>query len=257
MVSCLQLLSVRKYTDSTIDFKAVDWSALASTVPAMFALTFFGILHVPINVPALGFSTGEDNVNVDRELIAHGISNALSGLVGSIQVWPRHSQHVHSSHFTHKMTELPGLYKQLALHTKWWRQSSGRSHACNWNSRDNGSRSHLDWVRYVDHQIEQLLILGSYIPIMIVGALIFLLGIDLLREALYDTWGKVHRLEYLTVSDVSIVSPSTYTGADCCNRGDHGSLGLCHWHPRWYPACLCQFCRTDISKVRHQSHLYG
>jgi SulP family sulfate permease len=39
----------------------------------------------------------------------------------------------------------------------------------------------------------------GYIPIMVVGALIFTLGIDLTREALYDTWGKVHRLEYLTV----------------------------------------------------------
>ena len=38
----------------------------------------------------------------------------------------------------------------------------------------------------------------GYIPIMVVGALIFLLGIDLLREALYDTWGKLHRLEYIT-----------------------------------------------------------
>ena len=39
----------------------------------------------------------------------------------------------------------------------------------------------------------------GYIPIMVVGALIFLLGIDLMREALYDTWGRLHRLEYLTV----------------------------------------------------------
>jgi SulP family sulfate permease len=54
---------------SLYDFKAVDWEALASTIPAMFALTFFGILHVPINVPALGLSTGEDNVDVDRELL--------------------------------------------------------------------------------------------------------------------------------------------------------------------------------------------
>lgn len=52
----------------------------------MFALTFFGVLHVPINVPALGISTGEDNLNVDRELVAHGVTNALSGCVGSIQV---------------------------------------------------------------------------------------------------------------------------------------------------------------------------
>lgn len=54
----------------------------------MFALTFFGVLHVPINVPALGISTGEDNLNVDRELIAHGVTNALSGFSGSIQVLP-------------------------------------------------------------------------------------------------------------------------------------------------------------------------
>lgn len=64
----------------------MNWSALADTIPAMFALTFFGVLHVPINVPALGISTGEDNLNVDRELIAHGITNALSGAAGSIQV---------------------------------------------------------------------------------------------------------------------------------------------------------------------------
>lgn len=39
----------------------------------------------------------------------------------------------------------------------------------------------------------------GYIPIMVVGALIFLLGIELLEEALVDTWGRLHKLEYLTV----------------------------------------------------------
>ena len=73
-------------TNITADFKAVDWASLGSTVPAMLALTFFGVLHVPINIPALGMTTGEDNVDVDRELRAHGISNALSGFAGSIQV---------------------------------------------------------------------------------------------------------------------------------------------------------------------------
>lgn len=52
----------------------------------MFALSFFGIIHVPINVPALGAAVKEDNLDVNRELIAHGISNTLSGFVGSIQV---------------------------------------------------------------------------------------------------------------------------------------------------------------------------
>ena len=40
----------------------------------------------------------------------------------------------------------------------------------------------------------------GFVPIMVVGALIFYLGIDLLQEALVDTWGKMNKLEYLTVS---------------------------------------------------------
>ena len=41
---------------------------------------------MPINIPALALTTGEDNVVVDRELKAHGYSNAISGFCGSIQV---------------------------------------------------------------------------------------------------------------------------------------------------------------------------
>ena len=80
------LTSPENYADFCLDFRAVHWGALGATVPAMFALTFFGILHVPINVPALALMTGEDNIDVDGELRAHGWSNALSGLCGSIQV---------------------------------------------------------------------------------------------------------------------------------------------------------------------------
>lgn len=48
----------------------------------------------------------------------------------------------------------------------------------------------------------------GYIPVMVVGALIFLLGIELLQEALVDTWGKLSRLEYLTVCH----APCSVTG---------------------------------------------
>jgi SulP family sulfate permease len=44
----------------------------------------------------------------------------------------------------------------------------------------------------------------GYIPIMVVGSLIFFLGFDLMREALVDTWGRVNRLEYLTASLVGL-----------------------------------------------------
>ncbi|KAI9775644.1 MAG: hypothetical protein M1839_000969 [Geoglossum umbratile] len=151
------------------DFGAVDWKALATTIPAMFALTFFGVLHVPINVPALGFSTGVDNVDVDRELIAHGVSNALSGFAGSIQNYL--------------------VYTNSLLFIR----SGG-------DSRIAGIMLAIGTAG--------ILVVGpaiiGYIPIMVVGALIFLLGIDLLREALYDTWGKLHRLEYLTIVTIVV-----------------------------------------------------
>lgn len=151
------------------DIKAVHWGALVDTVPTMFALTFFGILHVPINVPALGISTGEDNLNVDRELIAHGISNTLSGLCGSIQNYL--------------------VYTNSLLFM------------------DCGGNDRLAGVMLAGATFGILLVgpgIIGFIPIMVVGALIFLLGIELLEEAVVDTFGKVHRLEYATILTIVV-----------------------------------------------------
>ena len=151
------------------DFKAVNWSALLRTLPTMFALTFFGILHVPINVPALGVTTHEDNLNVDRELIAHGISNALSGLVGSIQNYLVYTNSI------------------LFIRT--------------------GGNSRLAGVMLAI-ATAGIMIAGpamiGYIPVMMVAALIYVLGFSLLVEALIDTWGRVNRLEYLTILAITI-----------------------------------------------------
>lgn len=146
------------------DFSAVNWSALIDTVPAMFALTFFGVLHVPINVPALGISTSEDNLNVDRELIAHGVTNALSGFAGSVQNYL--------------------VYTNSLLFI------------------DSGGNSRLAGIMLAIATTGVLIIGPSiigYIPILVVGALIFMLGIELMEEALVDTWGRLHKLEYLTI----------------------------------------------------------
>ncbi|KAL4861828.1 hypothetical protein BDV12DRAFT_59112 [Aspergillus spectabilis] len=146
------------------DFSAVDWTAFVDTIPAMFALTFFGILHVPINVPALGISTGEDNLDVDRELIAHGVTNALSGFAGSIQNYL--------------------VYTNSLLFI------------------DSGGNSRLAGIMLAGATAGIMLVgpvIVGFIPVMVVGALIFLLGIELMEEALVDTWGKLHRYEYLTV----------------------------------------------------------
>ena len=146
------------------DFNATDWRAIGSTVPAMLALTFFGVLHVPINVPALGVSTGEDNVDVDRELRAHGYSNALSGLVGSIQNYL--------------------VYTNTVLFMR------------------GGGDSRVAGVLLAAATFGILLAgpaLIGYIPVVVVGTLIYFLGLDLMREAVIDTIGRVHKLEYLTI----------------------------------------------------------
>ncbi|KAL4811196.1 sulfate transporter family-domain-containing protein [Aspergillus unguis] len=152
------------YLTNSPDFSAVNWQAFADTIPAMFALTFFGILHVPINVPALGISTGEDNLNVDRELIAHGVTNALSGFAGSIQNYL--------------------VYTNSLLFI------------------DSGGNSRLAGIMLAGATAGIMLVgpvIVGFIPVMVVGALIFLLGIELMEEALVDTYGKLHRHEYLTV----------------------------------------------------------
>lgn len=45
----------------------------------------------------------------------------------------------------------------------------------------------------------------GFIPKMIVGTLIYLLGIDLVKEALWDTFGRIHKLEYLMILVIVLV----------------------------------------------------
>jgi SulP family sulfate permease len=130
----------------------------------MFALTFFGVLHVPINVPALAFNVGEDNLDLDRELVAHGISNALSGLAGSVQNYL--------------------VYTNSVLFIK----SGG-------DSRVAGVL--LAIVTAGIMMIGPVII--GFIPVMMVGVLIFVLGFELLFEAVWEPRKKLKLLEYLTV----------------------------------------------------------
>ncbi|KAF9431534.1 hypothetical protein BGZ76_000190 [Entomortierella beljakovae] len=149
---------------SYFSLKLTNWRAVMETVPAMLALTFFGILHVPINVPALGVSTGQDNVDINRELVAHGWSNLLSGAVGTVQNYL--------------------VYTNSLLFIK------------------SGGDSRVAGVMLAMASAIIFLIgpwIVGYIPVMVVGSLIFHLGMDLVKEALWDTWGLVHPLEYLTI----------------------------------------------------------
>jgi SulP family sulfate permease len=155
---------------SYYQFEKVDWSAVWKTVPSQFALTFFGILHVPINIPNLALKTQEDNVSINRELILHGISNTLSGCVGSIQ---NYLVYVNSVLFmdTGGNSRLAGVLLAAATAGLW---------------------------------VAGPVVIG-YVPVMVVATLIFYLGIDLAKEALVDTYGRLHSLEYLTIVIIAVV----------------------------------------------------
>ncbi|KAF2279486.1 uncharacterized protein EI97DRAFT_481955 [Westerdykella ornata] len=155
---------------SYFKFKSVDYSALLSTLPTMFALSFFGIIHVPINVPALAAAAKEDNVDVNRELIAHGVSNTLSGCVGSIQ---NYLVYANSVMFMENGGDSRAAGVLLAAAT-----------AAVWMAGPA---------------------MIGFIPVCLVGALIFLLGIELLEEAVWDPLGKCHRLEYFTIIAIVLI----------------------------------------------------
>lgn len=151
-------------------FSLVNWKAIWMTIPTQLALTFFGILHVPINVPNLALVTQEDNVSVNRELLLHGISNTISGAIGSVQNY------------------LVFVNSVLFM--------------------DTGGDSRLAGYMLAFATFG-LLLSGSttlgYVPVVVVATLIHFLGFDLALEALWATLGRLHRLEYFTIVSIALV----------------------------------------------------
>ncbi|KAI2784724.1 sulfate transporter family protein [Daldinia loculata] len=145
-------------------FNLVHWGAILETVGAIFALTFFSVLHVPINVPALAQISGEDHLDLDHELKLHGYSNFLSGLAGSIQNY------------------------LVFANTLFFMRSGG-------DSRLAGIM--LAGLTFGVMTIGPVII--GYIPVMVVGTLIFVLGFELLVDALISPRRKLKLLEYLTI----------------------------------------------------------
>ncbi|GAA6055562.1 hypothetical protein JCM3770_002489 [Rhodotorula araucariae] len=146
------------------NLRKTDWGALVETLPTQFALVFFGLLHVPINVPSLAISIGEDNVDTNRELVAHGISNVASGLLGSV---PNYLVYVNSVLFI-----------------------------------QNGGTTRISGFLLALGSVGVLLAgpgLIGYLPVCVVAALIFILGIDLVKEAVWDTYSRVSTFEYATI----------------------------------------------------------
>ncbi|KAK0486595.1 sulfate transporter family-domain-containing protein [Armillaria novae-zelandiae] len=151
------------------DFTQVRFKPIWDTLPTQFALLFFNILHPPLNVPALSISLNEDYIDTNKELVAHGYSNLFAGLIGTV---PNYLVYVNTLLFYRVggTTRISGFLLAAATGV--------------------------------------LLAIGTgfvgYIPVMVVGALIFVLGIDLVKEAVWDTRGRVSWPEYITIISIMV-----------------------------------------------------
>ncbi|KAF8337345.1 uncharacterized protein EI90DRAFT_2910517 [Cantharellus anzutake] len=155
---------------SYFDFHETSWKAIWATMPTQLALLFFNILHPPLNVPALGVSLGKDDVDLNLELTGHGVSNLIAGFAG-----------------------VPSNYLAYVNTLLFYRVGG--------TTRYSGILLTIATAG--------LLFIGTgpiaYIPVIEVGALIFVLGIDLAVEAAWETRKKASTSEYITILGIMAV----------------------------------------------------
>jgi SulP family sulfate permease len=115
-------------------------------------------------VPALSIST-KQRVNISSEIFGHGLSNIISGCFGTVQNYL--------------------VYSNSVLYFR------------------SGGKTRVGGVLVII--LTALLFLRGlliifYVPIILVGSLIFHLGIELCKESIFDTlFVGMHTLEYLTI----------------------------------------------------------
>jgi len=152
-----------------IDFSSVSWKAILDSFPTMIALVLFSLIHVPINIPAFALSSKAD-ADMNKELLAHGISNMLSGFGGGLQNYL--------------------AYTQSVLYDK---------------SGGTGRVSGLAVAAVTGLLFFVGPTIASHIPRCMAGALLLHVGIDLFLEGVWDSYGKFDLLEYAGIWLIVIV----------------------------------------------------
>lgn len=144
-------------------FDQVAWHVIPKQTGTILGLTFFSLMHVPINIPSLSLTTGVE-ADINEELIAHGISNTLGGLCGSVQNYL--------------------CYSTSALYYK-----------C-------GGRGRISGIVIAFIMLFFFLVgpdAVAYVPRCMAGCVMIHIGVDLLKEALIDTWDELDAMEMGTV----------------------------------------------------------
>ncbi|RLN89057.1 hypothetical protein BBJ28_00019329 [Nothophytophthora sp. Chile5] len=145
------------------DFSLVAWHVIPKQFGTIVGLTLFSLMHVPINIPSLSLTTDKE-VDINDELVAHGISNTLGGLCGSVQNYL--------------------CYSTSALYYK-----------CGGGGRRSGFVIALVMLFFFFVGPNAV----AYVPRCMAGCVMIHIGWDLLKEALIDTYDELDTMELGTV----------------------------------------------------------
>lgn len=145
---------------SIVDTTTISWTAVVKSLPTLTALACFSLIHVPINIPAFAISTNVE-ADMNAELIAHGYSNTIAGILGGLQNYMTYSNSV------------------------VFARSGGE-----------GKASSLTIAFFTGVFFVIGPSIAMYIPRCMAGTLLFHIGIDLFVEGVYESYEDFDLLEY-------------------------------------------------------------
>merc|ERR1712238_340110 len=157
-----------------VDFTTISWTAVTKSLGTIVGVSCFSVVNVPINIPAFANACNVE-VDMNNELMTHGYSNILSGILGGIQ---------------NVMT-----YSISVLYYK------------------SGGKSKGGLVALIVGTIF-IFVVGTstmpYIPRCMAGTLLLHIGIDLFLEGIVESFEEYDTIEYAGI--VAIVLVMTFMG---------------------------------------------
>jgi SulP family sulfate permease len=150
-------------------FALVDWKLLLSQSGSFFACLIISLLSLLLNITAIGLATGQE-IDLNTELSNNGWANLLSGLAGSTTGYP-----------------------MLGASTMGYKL---------------GARIRLNGL-IVATIIGLTLFLGGsflgYFPNLLLGGLLFFIGLDFIYSWIYQTWTSMPKLDYAVMVVIALL----------------------------------------------------
>ncbi|MBN2117347.1 MAG: SLC26A/SulP transporter family protein [Anaerolineales bacterium] len=150
-------------------FALVEWNAILRQSGEILACIVISLLSLLLNITAIGLSTDQE-IDLDVELTNNGWANLLSGATGSIIGYPL----LGSTSLAYRL----------------------------------GAKIRLNGI-IVAAIIGLALFFGGsflgYFPNLILGGLLFFIGLDFLYSWLYETWASMPRIDYAIMVTIALL----------------------------------------------------